>query len=60
MTALRSTGLTSCILSKITKLQVDLSTLLETLRSAGARVVPIFGFHKHSAPLEPDHYLVVA
>ena len=35
-------------------------SLPETLRSAGARVVLISGFYKHSAPLEPDHYLVAA
>jgi hypothetical protein len=30
------------------------------LRSAGARVVLTTGFYKHSAPLEPAHYLVAA
>jgi hypothetical protein len=32
--------------------------LSETLRSAGARVVLTTGLYKHSAPLEPEPYLV--
>ena len=34
--------------------------LPETLRSAGARVVPLTGFYKHLAPLEPERCLVAA
>jgi DNA-binding MurR/RpiR family transcriptional regulator len=37
---------------------MDLQTLLETLRSAGARVVLITSFYKHLAPLEPERCLV--
>jgi len=42
------------------KWKPDLLTIAGTLRSAGARVVLITGFYKHSAPLEPEHYLVAA